>query len=107
LQGYAWPGNVRELENIIERSVITTHGEILQLADSLERFHPAHQKDLSGKALVEVERAHILETLKDVDWKIEGPKGAAQALGLKPSTLRSRMKKLGICKAENFSYPPF
>jgi PAS domain S-box-containing protein len=106
LQGYAWPGNVRELENIIERSVITTHGEILQLADPLENRRPAHQEGLPRKGLVEVERAHILKTLKEVGWTIEGPKGAAQVLGLKPSTLRSRMKKLGIRKAENLSYPP-
>jgi len=109
LQGYAWPGNVRELQNIIERSIITTPGEVLQLADPLEMRHPDQLKDLSDlsdKVLVEVERVHILKMLQDVDWKIEGPKGAAQSLGLKPSTLRSRMKKLGIRKAENRAYSP-
>ncbi|MCJ7685997.1 MAG: sigma 54-interacting transcriptional regulator [Desulfobacteraceae bacterium] len=104
LQGYAWPGNIRELENIIERSIITTPGEALQLAGPLKMRHPKGQTDLSDKALVGVERVHILKTLQDVGWKIEGFKGAAQVLGLKPSTLRSRMKKLGIRKAENRSH---
>ena len=103
LKSYAWPGNVRELENIIGRAVITTHGPILRLAEGLGEGSPCadEQQEATTTGLREVERSHILKTLEAVKWKIEGPTGAAQALGLKPSTLRTRMEKLDIRRPKN------
>ena len=96
LQAYRWPGNVRELQNVIERAVLVSEGASLRLADQLE--HPEGPGRPSGtlKSLEDLERDHILQALDRTHWKVEGPKGAAQVLGLKPSTLRSRMLKLGI-----------
>jgi transcriptional regulator with GAF, ATPase, and Fis domain len=102
LQDYAWPGNVRELINVVERAVIVSQGPALQLADRIDKvLVDDHQNGSLGvreerKGLADMERAHILKTLQDTGWKIEGPHGAAVGLGLKPSTLRARMKKLGI-----------
>jgi len=94
LQRHAWPGNVRELANVIERAVIHTQGETLQVVD---RFEPPEQKPpASDKTLEEVEREHIIAVLENTGWRIEGPYGAAKILGLNPSTLRTRMLKLGI-----------
>ncbi len=94
LQDYAWPGNVRELESVIERAVILCPGPVLQLADQLEVSSPP---PLSGlKTLDEIQRAQIIKTLSDVQWRIEGKNGAAEILGFHPSTLRARMHKLGI-----------
>jgi PAS domain S-box-containing protein len=97
LENFPWPGNIRELENVIERAVILTRGNVLQLADPVGVAHTTPTND-SEEELSEVERAHILKILKETLWKIEGPNGAAEMVGLKPSTLRSRMKKLGIQK---------
>jgi len=112
LLGYAWPGNVRELENVIERAVILSKGPELEVVAELPASgapravlsDPAAQPPLAAPAeasppgvkLRHVERDHILTTLKRSGWRIEGPTGAAHLLGLNPSTLRSRMKKLGI-----------
>jgi len=93
LEMYSWPGNIRELQNVVERSIINTQGNILLLADKLE-IDPIEQLPENGKkTLFEVERDYILKILKDTNWKIEGDKGAAKVLGLPPSTLRARMKK--------------
>jgi len=96
---YQWPGNVRELENFIERSVILSRGS--ELKTPLSEL--ASQKNLSTKlsesnltTLKEAEREHILRTLKDTRWMIGGPTGAAARLGMKRTTLHSRVKKLGI-----------
>jgi formate hydrogenlyase transcriptional activator len=94
LLDYDWPGNVRELENIIHRAVIVSKGNEL-LLDVPER--------LSGRLTVsrtleEVERRHIVNILESCHWKIEGKGGTAERLGIHPSTLRSRMKKLRIQK---------
>jgi PAS domain S-box-containing protein len=98
LQQYTWPGNVRELENVIERAVIMSRGPVLQLAEQLgastQPMMEVQETKLAG--LADVERAHIRKTLEALKWKIEGPKGAAHALGMKPSTLRDRMQKLDI-----------
>ncbi|MDA9982022.1 sigma-54 dependent transcriptional regulator [Gammaproteobacteria bacterium] len=94
-QCYAWPGNVRELQNIIERSAILSRGPVLELEESLNS--KTLPTDL-GRTLEEVERGYIRQVLDDVDWIIEGNAGAAAILGLKPSTLRNRMAKLGIKK---------
>ena len=99
LQEYYWPGNVRELESIIERAVIVSQGEGLQV---LERFDILHKHlDTEGqevKALVDLERDHIIQVLKKTGWRIEGKSGAALLLGLNASTLRARMRKYGIVR---------
>jgi chemotaxis protein methyltransferase CheR len=96
LQNYPWPGNVRELENVIERAVINTSGPKLRLVDKLEKTHM--DLSTSSKTLEEMERDYIFQVLVKTKWRIEGPKGAALILGIHPSTLRSRMRKLNIQK---------
>jgi formate hydrogenlyase transcriptional activator len=97
LQEHSWPGNVRELEHVIERAVITSLGPVLRLADRLERG-TADSGEGALKALSEMEREHILKVLERTGWKIEGEGGAASVLGLNPSTLRFRIKKLDITR---------
>jgi len=92
--GYHWPGNVRELESVIERAVITSPGNALQVLDRFETFHKAEVQDI--KALADLEREYILQVLQKTGWRIEGKDGAALLLGLNPSTLRARMRKFGI-----------
>jgi chemotaxis protein methyltransferase CheR len=96
LQAYDWPGNVRELENVIERAVITSKGSILKLTDNLVISAKVRSRAKLKETLTEVERTQILNTLENTGWKIEGVNGAAGVLGLAPSTLRDRIKKLGI-----------
>jgi transcriptional regulator with GAF, ATPase, and Fis domain len=97
MDSYGWPGNIRELRNVIERSIITSSNSTLQLVDELLiKDQPTTPALASNASLDEVQRLHILAILEKTDWKIEGSKGAAQILQLKPSTLRHRMKKLGI-----------
>jgi formate hydrogenlyase transcriptional activator len=91
---YSWPGNIRELQNLIERAVILSSGEELQVPVS--EIDSASKTSASQQTLEEAERAHILETLKKTRWTLSGPRGAATRLGLKRSTLQFRMKKLGI-----------
>ena len=98
LQDYPWPGNVRELESIIERAVILCPGSVLQLADKLEISSPPLSSAV--RTLEETERNQILKTLSETRWRIEGKDGAAEILGLNPSTLRARMHKLGIVRSE-------
>ncbi len=98
LQAYDWPGNVRELENIIERAAILSSGTTLELDLSVVSTSSPSTVTKRGTTLQEVERGHIRQILEDTAWRIEGPQGAAKYLGLKPSTLRSRMQKLGITK---------
>jgi transcriptional regulator with GAF, ATPase, and Fis domain len=92
LTRYSWPGNIRELENIISRAVITSEpGNLrVQVPETAQNCEPSH------KTFKEMEKIFILETLEDAGWKIEGRSGAARSLGLKPSTLRNRMKRLDI-----------
>jgi chemotaxis protein methyltransferase CheR len=96
LQNYHWPGNVRELENVLERAVINSSGSKLRLVDELK----TRQKDLSTaqKTLEAVERDHIVRILEQTQWKVSGKNGAADILGVNRSTLRARMRKLGILK---------
>ena len=89
------PGNVRELEHVIERAVITSPGSVLQLTESLGQ-EPADTGEESFKDLEAVEREHILKVLQQTRWKIDGEGGAAAILGLNPSTVRFRIKKLDI-----------
>ncbi|NLW80345.1 MAG: sigma 54-interacting transcriptional regulator [Desulfovibrionales bacterium] len=92
LQTYAWPGNVRELRNVIEHSLIVSSGETLQL----QRLASSHLTIERGRSLEDVERQYILSVLKSTRNRIKGPRGAAEVLQMKPSTLYSRMRKLGI-----------
>lgn len=95
---YSWPGNVRELEHIIERSVIISSGTALSVVDHFENeASTAPERDLM-KDLATLERDHIKEVLKQTNWKIEGPGGAASILKIHPSTLRFRLKKLDISR---------
>ena len=98
---YRWPGNVRELENVLERAVILATGPTLDLESDAElSAGPATPAaDLPAPTLEAVERRHILTVLRQTQWVIEGPRGAAQILGLHPNTLRSRLKKLGITRS--------
>ena len=96
LCAYEWPGNVRELENVLERALITAADRTLRLADTLAPQMVEAGPLAANVVLADVERAHIIRILQARSWRIEGTRGAAIALGLKPSTLRSRMRKLGI-----------
>ena len=97
---YPWPGNIRELENVIERAVILSPGPVLRLSlrDLKSRITPGQNPD-RHQTLEEVERNHILKTLKETRWVLSGPSGAAARLGLNRSTLYFRMKKLGITRS--------
>jgi len=97
---YDWPGNIRQLRNVIERAVILSDGPVLQvsLRDLQTRTAPSPDKQL--RTLAEAERHHILTALKESDWVLAGPKGAAALLGLNRSTLQFRMRKLGIVRPE-------
>ena len=92
LQSYHWPGNVRELRNVVERSLILNNGTTLEL------HFPTilEAKSSENLELEKVERQHIINILKRANWRVKGKGGAAEILGLNPSTLRFRMKKLGI-----------
>jgi formate hydrogenlyase transcriptional activator len=97
---YRWPGNIRELENVIERAVILSPGPVLRLSprDLKSRLTPGQNTD-RHQTLQEVERNHILATLKETQWVLSGPNGAAGRLGLNRSTLHFRMKRLGISRS--------
>jgi transcriptional regulator with GAF, ATPase, and Fis domain len=97
LQAYDFPGNIRELENIVERALILADGQTLRLNQKLALLLKGPVAPRESKAtLEEVERQHILAVLGKMNWRIEGPKGAALRLGLNPNTLRSRLQRLGI-----------
>jgi PAS domain S-box-containing protein len=92
LQLYSWPGNVRELRNVIERAMILAKDSILQVALPKNEYTKSYQ----GITLEDAERKHILEVLEMTNWRIRGKGGASEILGLKPSTLESKMAKLGL-----------
>jgi transcriptional regulator with GAF, ATPase, and Fis domain len=94
LQEYPWPGNVRELRNVIERAMILRTGSTL-IIDRLESKGPTLN---TNRTLEEIERNHIVDVLESAQWRVYGKNGAAEILGLKPSTLQHRMKKLDIEK---------
>ncbi len=95
LQQYDWPGNIRELENVIQRAMILSPDGVISVNDiSVSSAKPTVTS--AGTTLEEVERNHIQRMLSTTLWRIEGRRGAAELLGLKPSTLRSRLRKLGI-----------
>ncbi|MEA5097180.1 MAG: sigma 54-interacting transcriptional regulator [Burkholderiaceae bacterium] len=117
-----WPGNVRELENVIERAVILTHGSVLNLPLSEIQYHPAQSSGPLSSAplsmaspasqphqpraqdLPEVDRESIIRVLNETNGIIAGPRGAAARLGLKRTTLLSRMQRMGI-SSKNFKEP--
>jgi transcriptional regulator with GAF, ATPase, and Fis domain len=107
LESYRWPGNVRELQNIVERAVITSRDGRLNLdralpesvnavAGAVANDSSTVQRVRTAKELEELERNNIIAALKSTEWKVAGENGAAQLLGVKPTTLSSRMKALGI-----------
>jgi len=96
LESYSWPGNVRELENVIERAVISTQGNVLDVGDKLQTNQTKISPTVEKKPISEIERSYILETLEQTRWRIEGKSGAAKILGLTPSSLRRRMAKYNI-----------
>src|SRR5699024_3308248 len=113
LIAYGWPGNVRELENVVERAVILSPDRDLLIPSELLPSLPqetatadagsavaaapaSSEPTVEPTSMEEIERQHIANVLKQAGWRIEGPRGAASVLGVNPSTLRSRIKKLGI-----------
>jgi formate hydrogenlyase transcriptional activator len=111
LSNYSWPGNIRELENLLERAVILSPGKELRvplselksatLAASGDSDSPSSATSMTSSTssvstLEEAERQHILRALKQTQWRIAGPKGAAVILGMKRTTLQARMRKLGV-----------
>jgi transcriptional regulator with GAF, ATPase, and Fis domain len=99
LQEYLWPGNVWELESVIERAVIISQGNTLQVLDRLETSRKTEEVVGQGvKALIDLERDYVLQVLQDAGWRIDGKNWAALLLGLNPSTLRARIRKLGIVR---------
>ncbi len=100
MQAYPWPGNIRELENFIERAVILSSGSDLfvPLAELKRPSHALHAGNGSIATLEEAERDHILKVLRETNWIIGGPSGAAAKLGMKRTTLQSKMQKLGITR---------
>jgi transcriptional regulator with GAF, ATPase, and Fis domain len=104
---YDWPGNVRELENVVERAAILSRSTLLDSPEPLATAPvraaataPAvTQATAAARTLLDVEREHIRLALERTQWVIQGERGAALALGVNPSTLRGRMRKLGIHKS--------
>ena len=96
LQGYAWPGNVRELENVVERAMIASTGNTLQLDAPLALSPRNRGQGEAPDNLDAVQRAHIESVLERCGWRINGAGNTAERLGIHPNTLRFRMKKLGV-----------
>ena len=96
LKQYQWPGNIRELQNVLEREAILNSGPILECKTKLAVKR--NQSDIKLESLAEIEKNHILSVLKACRWRIGGEQGAAEILGMPDSTLRSRMKKLGVSR---------
>jgi formate hydrogenlyase transcriptional activator len=120
LINYSWPGNIREIQNVIERGVVLSRGSVLNLGPDLlpvehcapivadtstagSEIQSATPQDILSNplSLEQVERLHILSVLDRTGWVINGPNGAAAILELHPSTLRSRMEKLGIARSSD------
>ena len=100
LQNYSWPGNVRELENFIERAVILTQGPDLFVPIAELKRTPNNTTHSVTTTLEQAENEHILKALRETGWVIGGAAGAAARLGMKRTTLQSRMQKLGIARPQ-------
>ena len=99
LVGYEWPGNIRELESVIVRALISAgDNSVLRLPEPLGSPDATSTNGNGSYGPEQQDRAHIIAVLETTNWKVSGPQGAAEKLGLAPSTLRSRMKKLGISR---------
>jgi transcriptional regulator with GAF, ATPase, and Fis domain len=108
LKSYDWPGNVRELKNVIERAVILSPGKVLRLDMSMPVFRPnespvatepVHADEvLTEKDIREFQRANILRALQQSNWKVSGSGGAAELLGVRPTTLADRMRSFKIMR---------
>ncbi len=96
LLAYEWPGNIRELENVLAQAVVLSVGGMLASPLPVVATAPGIAFENAPRTLEEAERRHIETTLQATGWTLEGPKGAAAILGINPSTLRGRMKRLGI-----------
>ncbi len=105
LSRYVWPGNIRELENLVERSVILTRGPDLQVPIS-ELETANHLTGSTTTTLEDADREQILRALRETNWILGGPGGAAARLGLKRTTLQSKMQKLGISRASSSAPSP-
>jgi formate hydrogenlyase transcriptional activator len=92
LQRYAWPGNIRELRNVVERAIILADGPRLEI----ELPERRGKSTTASFTLEDVERSHILRVLELTGWRVRGANGAGALLGLPPTTLETRMAKLGI-----------
>ena len=101
LLAYRWPGNIRELENVLERAVILETNSVLEIEEGILSVTGAVAPAKERMSLETVERDHISTVLDETNWVIDGPRGAAQVLGLHPNTLRHRLKKLGIERASH------
>jgi formate hydrogenlyase transcriptional activator len=95
LMNYSWPGNIRELRNVIEHAMIMSNSTVLNIAPPVY----APQEQLPSSSLADTERRHILEVLERTDWRISGKNGAAEILGMKRTTLQSKIKSLGITRS--------
>jgi PAS domain S-box-containing protein len=100
LVAYRWPGNIRELENVLERAVILATAPMLdvEIGDGYAPGSPSPVTEPPLASLEAIEHRHIVAVLTRTNWVIDGPRGAAQILGLHPNTLRSRLKKFGITR---------
>jgi transcriptional regulator with GAF, ATPase, and Fis domain len=96
LELYHWPGNVRELENVIERALISSFSSVLNLTEWVDAHVQSRPLKLEKKTLQQVEIEYIRSVLVATNWRIRGETGAAAALGIKPTTLEAKIKKLGI-----------
>ncbi len=99
LQAYSWPGNIRELRNLVERAMILAREPTLQVSLGRQVASLAATRPASGASRDDAERVYILQVLDRCAWRIRGALGAAAALDMKPTTLESRMKRLGIARA--------
>lgn len=107
LRDYDWPGNVRELKNVIERAVILSPGNVLRLDLSMPNFKVAQVREhaptqtrqggiLTEKEMREYQKQNIVAALREAAWRVSGPDGAAELLGVKPTTLADRIRTYGI-----------
>ena len=103
LQQYSWPGNVRELANVVERAAILAQTPIVDIEDLIDPPPISDNNLPAAGTLQDIERSYIHRILEEHNWILEGPQGAANVLGLNPSTLRFRMRKLGLTRPTLFS----